>query len=40
MKSEYICDDRKSTPEYIQQIWDMTEEEFEAHIKEIKGNEE
>ena len=39
MNSEYICDDRKSTPEYIQKIWDMAEEEFEAHIEEIRTTE-
>lgn len=40
MKNEYICDDRDSTPEYIQRLWEMSESEFEKHIEELKKNEE
>ena len=39
MKEEYICDDRRSTPEYIQNIWKMNEAEFEKHIEELKKSE-
>ena len=35
MKNEYICDDRTATPEYIQKLWDMTEE-FEQHLNDTE----
>lgn len=38
MENEYICDDRTATPEYIQKLWDMTEEEFENHLIKNKEN--
>lgn len=40
MRNEYICDDKDSTPEYIQQLWDMTEKEFEEHIEELMKSEQ
>ena len=39
-KNEYICDDRASTPEYIQRLWEMSESEFEKRIEEMKKDEE
>lgn len=38
-KEEYICDDRFSTPEYIQALWNMSESEFEKHIAQISEGE-
>lgn len=39
-RNEYITDDRFSTPEYLERIRNMTEEEFKQHIKELKEQED
>lgn len=36
MKSEYICDDRRETPEEIERIRNMSDEEFEEHLRKLR----
>lgn len=35
-QKEYIADDRFSTQEYLDRLRNMTPEEFEQHIKQLK----
>ena len=35
-QTEYIADDRMSTPEYLANIRNMTDEEFQRHIEQLK----
>lgn len=40
LDSEYIADDRLVTPEYLEHIRNMTDEEFAEHIKKLKEQEQ
>lgn len=39
-RNEYIADDRLATPEYFEQLKNMSEEEFAQHIEELKKQED
>lgn len=38
-RNDYIADDRFSTPEYLERIRNMTDEEFAQHIRDIERKE-